>query len=77
MNSMRIPAANSALRAGVQTCLGGACLRKRIYSNRKGTGRRTYAVNEQHSFTGTKTPVVPEQYAGTSQEAYLAGFKVS
>lgn len=73
MNSMRIPAANSALRA--QTCLGGACLRKQSYSNRKRTGRRVYAVNEQHSFTDTKTPAVPEQYAGTSQEAYLAGFK--
>ncbi len=43
------------------------------------TGKRASASRaaEQQSTTEPRAPVVPEQYAGASQQAYLAGFKVT
>ena len=52
-------------------------VRKRILE-RATTGRSASSAKaaQQHSVTNSQAPVVPEQYSGAAQAAYLAGYKV-
>ncbi|KAL0018495.1 hypothetical protein WJX79_004866 [Trebouxia sp. C0005] len=63
-------------RAGCTT-FSGAQLPKHGQYTGRGPGKRASASRaaEQQSTTDLRAPVVPEQYTGASQQAYLAGFK--
>ncbi|KAL0053450.1 hypothetical protein WJX82_005886 [Trebouxia sp. C0006] len=68
----------SRYRAGCTTFSGAQLPKRGQYTPRR-PGKRASASRaaEQQSTTELKAPVVPEQYAGASQQAYLAGFKVT